>query len=182
MGSYRLHANKILFEREQKSRAHINVKHPGVNRAHAPTAIHSGNNKGTFAFILKEASLYHSSAESKPALVLDDSCTKERDFSLSLMGKVKEVSTIPNLYIIISKEGFQSVKLTYLGGLWVLIKLDSLTAIKKFSNHVEEGSWFTLIKPARNSFVFDERIVLVYLEDLPIRAWTDNMFSKVASK
>ncbi|GKB97672.1 RNA-directed DNA polymerase, eukaryota, reverse transcriptase zinc-binding domain protein [Tanacetum coccineum] len=57
-------------------------------------------------------------------IVLDDSCLKERDFSMSLMGKVKEVSSIPNLYIILSKEGFQSVKITYLGDLWVLIKLD----------------------------------------------------------
>ncbi|GJX10408.1 hypothetical protein Tco_0200267 [Tanacetum coccineum] len=76
-------------------------------------------------------------------------------------------------------EGFQSVKLTYLG---VLIELDSLAAIQKFSNHAGVGSWFTLIKPACNSFVSDERIVWVSLEGLPIRAWTDNTFSKVASK
>ncbi|GJX06599.1 hypothetical protein Tco_0194531 [Tanacetum coccineum] len=51
---------------------------------------------------------------------------------MSLMGKVKEVYDIPNLYIILSKEGFQTDKLTYLGGLWVLIELDSLDAIEKF--------------------------------------------------
>nr|GEX38326.1 hypothetical protein [Tanacetum cinerariifolium] len=52
---------------------------------------------------------------------------KERDFSLSLMGKVKEVSAVPSLRIILSKEGVRS--------------------------------WFTLITPACNSFVPDERII-----------------------
>ncbi|GKC17980.1 hypothetical protein Tco_1014762 [Tanacetum coccineum] len=156
MESYHLHANKVLFERKQNSKAQINDNRPGIIRTHAPTAIHPSNNKGSFASILKEASLNHSSAESKPALVLDDSCTKEQEF--------------------------QSVKLTYLGGLWVLIELDSLAAIEKFSNHVGVGSWFSLIKPTCNSFISDERIVWVSLEGLPIRAWTDNTFSKVASK
>ncbi|GJV32550.1 hypothetical protein Tco_1392950 [Tanacetum coccineum] len=61
---------------------------------------------------------------------------------MSLMGKVKEVYAIPNLYIILSKEGFQTVKLTYLGGLWVLIELDSLDSIDKFCKHVGVGSCY----------------------------------------
>ncbi|GJQ92235.1 RNA-directed DNA polymerase, eukaryota, nucleotide-binding alpha-beta plait domain protein [Tanacetum coccineum] len=104
MGSYHLHANKVLFEREHNFRPHINDKHTGVNKTHVPKPFRLDNNKGSFASILKEATSNHSSAESKPALVLDDSCTKECDFNLSLMGKVKEVSAIPNLYIILSKE------------------------------------------------------------------------------
>ncbi|GJT39044.1 hypothetical protein Tco_0938909 [Tanacetum coccineum] len=73
--------------------------------------------------------------------VLDDSCLKERDFSMSVMGKVKDISVIPNLYIILSKEGFCSVNLTYLEGLWVLIALDSLASKQKFLNHVGVGSF-----------------------------------------
>ncbi|GJV07871.1 hypothetical protein Tco_1345527, partial [Tanacetum coccineum] len=57
------------------------------------------------------------------------------------MGKVKEVSTIPNLYIILLKEGFSSVNLTYLGGLWVLIELDSLASKENSHNHVGVGYW-----------------------------------------
>ncbi|GJX26136.1 RNA-directed DNA polymerase, eukaryota [Tanacetum coccineum] len=167
MGSFRLHVNKVLYEREQKPRAHSNDKRPGVFRAHFPTAANSGNNRDTFASIIKEGTLNHSfTDQTKPALVIDDSCTKERDFSMSLIGKVKEVYAIPNLYIILSKEGFQTVKLTYLGGLWVLIELDSLDSIEKFCNHVGVGSWFSMIKSACNSFVSNERIVWVSLEGL----------------
>ncbi|GKB79051.1 RNA-directed DNA polymerase, eukaryota [Tanacetum coccineum] len=49
---------------------------------------------------------------------------------MSLMGRAKDVSAIPNLPCIISKEGFQNVKLSYLGGMWVLFEFDSLTSEK----------------------------------------------------
>ncbi|GJW63473.1 hypothetical protein Tco_0115357, partial [Tanacetum coccineum] len=100
------------------------------------------NTKGTFTSIVKEGTQKQlPTGHSKPALVLDDSCTKDHEFSMSLMGKVKEVSTIPNLYIILLKEGFSSVNLTYLGGLWVLIELDSLASKENSHNHVGVGYW-----------------------------------------
>ncbi|GJT01857.1 hypothetical protein Tco_0823026 [Tanacetum coccineum] len=78
---------------------------------------------------------------SKPALVLDDSCLLERDFSKDLMGKVKDVNSIPNLPFIFSKEGFPNVRITYLGGLWVLLHLDSLELKEKISTHTGVRSW-----------------------------------------
>nr|GEX14339.1 RNA-directed DNA polymerase, eukaryota, nucleotide-binding alpha-beta plait domain protein [Tanacetum cinerariifolium] len=45
------------------------------------------------------------SDQSSPALVLDDSCLIDRDFSMSFMGKVKKVSALPNLYFLLEKEG-----------------------------------------------------------------------------
>nr|GEZ13426.1 UvrD-like helicase, ATP-binding domain, P-loop containing nucleoside triphosphate hydrolase [Tanacetum cinerariifolium] len=74
----------------------------------------------------------------KPALVLDETCIKEFDFGMSLMGRAKDVSAIPNLPCIISKEGFKNVKLSYLGGMWVLFEFDSLALKKKFLNHSDD--------------------------------------------
>nr|GEX43251.1 hypothetical protein [Tanacetum cinerariifolium] len=51
------------------------------------------------------------------ALVLEDSCLVERDLSRHVMGKVKDFSSIPNLYTILTDEGFSGAKLTYMGGL-----------------------------------------------------------------
>nr|GEU44714.1 RNA-directed DNA polymerase, eukaryota, nucleotide-binding alpha-beta plait domain protein [Tanacetum cinerariifolium] len=104
----------------------------------------------------------------------------ERYFSLSLMGKVKKVSSIPNIYSILTKEGFSFVKLTYLGGLWVLIQLDSSVSKEKYLKHVGVGLWFSSLKHDCNSFISYERIVWLSLEGLPVSAWTTNMFSKVA--
>ncbi|GKA91192.1 RNA-directed DNA polymerase, eukaryota, nucleotide-binding alpha-beta plait domain protein [Tanacetum coccineum] len=136
--NYHLHANKVRFQREAKTNppSHNNVKNTGF-KPHAINSgtnndsyVNSGNNKESFASILKEGTrIKFSPDHSIPAFVLDDSCLKERDLSLSLIGKVKEVSAIPNLYIILSNKGFSSVKLTYLGGFWVLIELDSTDSI-----------------------------------------------------
>nr|GEZ07391.1 RNA-directed DNA polymerase, eukaryota, nucleotide-binding alpha-beta plait domain protein [Tanacetum cinerariifolium] len=110
IGRFHLHANVVRFQRPHKP------------TAFAPNGSNSGTSKGSFASVPNEDNPLHvPSATSKPALVLDDSCIKEFDFSLSLMGKVKEVYAIPNLYIILSNEDFHNLKITYLGGLWVLL-------------------------------------------------------------
>ncbi|GJT39035.1 RNA-directed DNA polymerase, eukaryota, nucleotide-binding alpha-beta plait domain protein [Tanacetum coccineum] len=175
IGSFHLHANMVRFKREQKTKSSFSIhdKRPGNFRF--TNAINSGNTKGSFASVLKEDAPKQSFPDHlKPALVLDDSCLKERYFSMSVMGKVKDIYAIPNLYIILSKEGFCSVNLTYLEGLWVLIALDSLASKQKFLNHVGVGSC--------NSFISDERIVWISIEGLLINSWTTNTFSKIASK
>ncbi|GKA96564.1 RNA-directed DNA polymerase, eukaryota, reverse transcriptase zinc-binding domain protein [Tanacetum coccineum] len=78
-------------------------------------------------------------------------------------------------------EGFQNVKLSYLGGMWVLFEFDSLTAKEKFLNHSSIGSWFTEFIQVTSSFENDERIVWISIEGLPIKAWTPNTFRKIAS-
>nr|GEW42984.1 RNA-directed DNA polymerase, eukaryota [Tanacetum cinerariifolium] len=88
----------------------------------------------------------------------------------------KDVSAIPNLPCIISKEGFQNVKLSYLGGIWVLFEFDSLASKKKFLNHSSMGSWFTELIQATRSFKNDERTIWISIEGLPIKAWTPNTF------
>ncbi|GJZ67153.1 hypothetical protein Tco_0630393, partial [Tanacetum coccineum] len=147
----------VRFEREHKPKqpGTFNKKdtRTGVPKAGVPCTMPSGIPRGSFASILKEGSPSLSNPDLQtPAIVLEDSCLKERDFSMSLMG------------------------------LWVLIKLDSHDSFEKLRNHIGVGSWFSSIKPASNSFVSDERIVWVSLEGLPINVWTMNTFFKVAAK
>ncbi|GJT59545.1 RNA-directed DNA polymerase, eukaryota, nucleotide-binding alpha-beta plait domain protein [Tanacetum coccineum] len=156
IGRFHLHANHVRFERPQKPNNPI------------PKGKNSEVYKNSFSSVLKYGHI--SFVILDPTLVLDESCIKEHDFKLSLMGKVKDVFAIPNLPVTIIKEGFQNVKLTYLGGTWVLFELDSTATKEKFLNHAGVGSWFTTIKHATNSFVNDERTVWVSIEGLPIRA------------
>ncbi|GKD74554.1 hypothetical protein Tco_1332836, partial [Tanacetum coccineum] len=134
----------------------------------------------SFAAILKSGSVNHNIVtESSPAIVLDDACIMERDFSCSLMGKMKDINALSNLFIILSNEGFENVKLFYLGGQWVLLELDSVTSKEKITNHVGVGSWFEVLKPACNSFVCEERLVWVAIEGLPVKALTRNTYAKI---
>ncbi|GJZ01628.1 RNA-directed DNA polymerase, eukaryota, nucleotide-binding alpha-beta plait domain protein, partial [Tanacetum coccineum] len=183
IGSFHLFANMARFNREtmqngslkNNTQNHKQSTNPGSNSMNAE------NSSGSFASILKNRGPDNPN-NSSPALVLDDSCLKECDFSNSLMCQVKDVTVIPNLNIILEEEGFQSTSISYLGGLWVLIKFDSVDALEKFRIHVGIGSWFSSIKQPSNSFVSNERIVWISIEGLPTNAWTNNTFSKIAQK
>ncbi|GJR64738.1 hypothetical protein Tco_0010803 [Tanacetum coccineum] len=139
-----------------------------------------GTVSNSFAAVLKSGPVNHNTVtESSPAIVLDDACIMERDFSCSLMGKMKDINALSNLFIILANEGFENVKLFYLGGQWVLLELDSVTSKEKITNHVGVGSWFEVLKPACNSFVCEERLVWVAIEGLPVKALTRNTYAKI---
>ncbi|GKA67834.1 hypothetical protein Tco_0767751 [Tanacetum coccineum] len=150
IGRLYLHANVVRFQRDPKPSAWkpkgtYQGTHVGVNIA---------NSKDSYASILKKGNpSYASSEDSCPALVLDDACNPDRDLSMSLMRKVKAIKSLSNLYLTIEEEGFQNVKLSHLGGLWVLIDLASCASIEKFCKHV----------------------------GLPFIVWTQNTFVKIAS-
>lgn len=126
------------------------------------------------------ASVTHVS--SSPAFVLDDSYVVERDLSCHVMGRVKDCNSIPNLRIVLAKEGFEHVKLSYLGGLWVLIELDNEGYKKKFLDHVGVSSWFCTVLNAYNDFVSDERVVWVDIEGIPLLVWSRGTFAKIGNK
>nr|GEY53360.1 RNA-directed DNA polymerase, eukaryota, nucleotide-binding alpha-beta plait domain protein [Tanacetum cinerariifolium] len=178
IGRYHLHANYMRFERPQKPNSSI-PRRPN-HSTHKETNME--NSKKSFVYVFKRGSQSHVTPEiTKPALVLDETCIKEFDFGMSLMGRAKDVSAIPNLPCIIYKEGFQNVKLSYLRGIWVLFEFDSLASKEKSLNHSGIGSWFTELIQATSSFENDERVVRISIEGLPIKAWTPNTFRKIAS-
>ncbi|GKF73508.1 RNA-directed DNA polymerase, eukaryota, partial [Tanacetum coccineum] len=139
IGRFRLHANSVRFQRETKA------------YSSQPKKGNEGSVKNTFATVLK-------SGKKKPM---------ENDFSCSLMGKIKDINALSNLYVILANEGFENVKLTYLGGFWVLIDSESLISKEKIRNHVGVASWFHELLPTNNSFASDERIVWISVEGLP---------------
>nr|GEX57567.1 hypothetical protein [Tanacetum cinerariifolium] len=99
-----------------------------------------------------------------PALVLDDSCVSVRDLSRHVMGRVKDLNSILNLRTLLTKEGFSDVKLTYLGGMWVMIELDNEATKLKLLQHIGVNSWFHVLQATIHDFVSDERVVWVDIE------------------
>ncbi|GJZ06752.1 hypothetical protein Tco_0540545 [Tanacetum coccineum] len=141
-----------------------------------PSNANERNSPGSYVSTLKSSKTNNVMSDHVlPSLILDDSCISDRDFSLSLMGKVKDIISMPNLYVILEKEGFQNLSLTYLGGLWVLIETISTFAKEKLLNHTGVGSWFSSLKLACNSFVNDERIIWISLEGFPLKVHAKEM-------
>nr|GEY17621.1 RNA-directed DNA polymerase, eukaryota, nucleotide-binding alpha-beta plait domain protein [Tanacetum cinerariifolium] len=80
----------------------------------------------------------------------------------------KDVNSILNLRTILTNEGFMDVKLSYLGGLWVMIELNSEETKMKLLQHTGVNSWYEELKLASQEFVCNERIVWVDIEGIPL--------------
>nr|GEY02973.1 RNA-directed DNA polymerase, eukaryota, reverse transcriptase zinc-binding domain protein [Tanacetum cinerariifolium] len=134
-----------------------------------------GNYSNSFSSVLKSGKpVTETTGREVPSLVFDDTCFSDMDFNLNLMGKVKDITALPNLYVILEEEGFQNFKIFYLGRMCVLIELESSTTSQKFIKHAGVGSWFSFLQPASNSFVSDERIMRISIEGLPLKVWSFN--------
>nr|GEW34834.1 RNA-directed DNA polymerase, eukaryota [Tanacetum cinerariifolium] len=119
---------------------------------------------------------------SSPALVLDDSCVVSHKLDNYVMGEVKQFSSIINLRVLLSNEGFPNVKLAYLGGLWVMIELESIKSKANFMKHVGVASWLIRLCNAQSDFVSRERIVWVDIEGVPLHVWSHATFHKIGAK
>nr|GEV14910.1 RNA-directed DNA polymerase, eukaryota [Tanacetum cinerariifolium] len=129
IGSFHLFANKVCFERPHKPNETPNANSWASSRIPKPSIPqHSNSRVGSYVNIVNGVSLgmQGSAISTLPALVLDDTCLVDRDLSNHAMGKVKDFSSIPNLYTILNDKGFSDVKLSYLRGLWVLFKFNKM--------------------------------------------------------
>ncbi|GKD97371.1 hypothetical protein Tco_1381268 [Tanacetum coccineum] len=102
--------------------------------------------------------------DQKPALVLDVSCNLHMDLSLSVVGKIKEFASLPNIKNILAAEGFDDIDIRYMGGFWVLFQFVSNIQKDKFLAHVGVGSWFTKLQHASSNFKLDERVTWIDIE------------------
>ncbi|GKB34613.1 hypothetical protein Tco_0879555, partial [Tanacetum coccineum] len=111
-----LFANQVRFDRPYKPSAQ-KPNFPPLNgsfKTHGYGVNQSGfkQNKGYAGSYVSAvngvSNVHHGPLISpSPALVLDDSCINERDFSKCVMGRVKDFSSITNLLIILDDEGFE---------------------------------------------------------------------------
>ncbi|GJT13306.1 RNA-directed DNA polymerase, eukaryota [Tanacetum coccineum] len=147
IGSMHLYVNVARFDRPPIHSSRLNIStRPAANGA------------SSFASVLKGNPNNFNHIASSPAMVLDDECVVERDLDNFVMREVKDFSSINNLRVLLSNEGFQHVRLAYLGGLWVMIELTS------------------------PDFVSRERIVWIDIEGVPLHAWSRPTFSKIGSR
>nr|GEU65640.1 RNA-directed DNA polymerase, eukaryota [Tanacetum cinerariifolium] len=141
IGSYHLRANPVRFQREPLTfNSQLKKRNVVDNKKLFASILKAGNHKPVM------------SSEPSPSIVLDESYVSKKDLSCSLMGKIKDINALSNLYVILANEGFDNVSLTYLGGYWVLINVESISSKEKLSKHVGVASWFVELIPASNSF------------------------------
>nr|GEV32347.1 RNA-directed DNA polymerase, eukaryota [Tanacetum cinerariifolium] len=90
--------------------------------------------------------------------------------------------TSPDEIKLANSKGFNNAQITYLGGLWVMIKLESIKAKSNLLKHVGVLSWFSRLCSSTLDFVAKDRIVWVDIEGVPLHAWSRPTFIKIGSK
>ncbi|GKC00771.1 RNA-directed DNA polymerase, eukaryota [Tanacetum coccineum] len=174
MGRFHLSANSARFDRPTG---------PSVNK---DKPIHPGKhaNHGAPSYLsaAKGNPIVQPNISSSPALVLDDALVVHRNLDNFVMGEVKHFASISNICTLISAEGFNNVKPTYLGGLWIMLELDSPKSKEKFMQHVGVLSWFSRLCNAESDFVSRERLVWVDIEGVPLHIWSRATFEKIGSR
>ncbi|GJX71178.1 RNA-directed DNA polymerase, eukaryota [Tanacetum coccineum] len=124
IGSFKLHANVARFNRLPSNKGSHDVN-PNVKVRIPPvdTSNRGGINGAYNSYIqaFKTGSSPQAVGEdSKPSMVLDHSCFNDFDFNLSLVGKLIEFDSLPNIKKLLEEEGFADITFRYMGGFWIL--------------------------------------------------------------
>ncbi|GKB36620.1 nucleotide-binding alpha-beta plait domain-containing protein [Tanacetum coccineum] len=155
VGRYKLHANVAKFQRDPVNNHSTPHNDTGMKRDNARGNV--GGVKGaanSYAHVVKGNYYPKEVIDSSPSLVLDDSCLNQKEYSLCLLGKVKDFASLSNLKVVLDNEGFMNIELKYMGGI-----------IQAFSD-----------------FTIDERVTWVEIEGVPCKLWSGNTFSHIASR
>nr|GEX57568.1 nucleotide-binding alpha-beta plait domain-containing protein [Tanacetum cinerariifolium] len=126
VGRLKLNANVARFNRENLKSSIIVDKTAKRFNINSHNTFHKtiGNKDigNSFVNVVKGSGM-SLEMESTPTIVLDDECLNTKDHSCSLMGRVKEFTSLSNLKKVLCNEGFNVLKISYLGRIaWVEIE------------------------------------------------------------
>nr|GEU68779.1 nucleotide-binding alpha-beta plait domain-containing protein [Tanacetum cinerariifolium] len=170
VGRFKLHANVAWFQREPMNKQKDKVNANGTSKVNAASRKNGDWSKRTVNSYVYAVTGYHGYKEpidNIPTMVLDETCLNNEEYSLSLLGKVKEFASLTNLKVVLAKEGFSSIEIKYMGGFWVMIVFQDDEAKKRFQSNVVVGSWFSQIIQAHNEFNLEESVMWVEIEGVP---------------
>ncbi|GKE76825.1 nucleotide-binding alpha-beta plait domain-containing protein [Tanacetum coccineum] len=147
VGNFKIHANVARFQRESVNniyQAHDN----GTNVVNGGDSKSGDGFNGTiksYAHVLKRPQVQKEVIDDVPTMVLDETCLNKEEYSLCLLGKVKEFASLTNLKVVLAKEGFDNIELKYMGGFWVMIVFQEEETKKRFQSNDSMGSWWGTI-------------------------------------
>nr|GFA56134.1 DIE2/ALG10 family [Tanacetum cinerariifolium] len=158
MGSHHLQANVARFMRPPA------VKSGGYthqNGKYMPKKTEDNSNNGRRIDKMSYVNVVNGDTKSteacEPALLLDESCLNQLDYSLGLLGKVKEFSSFDNMRMVLGNEGFNDIDLRYMGGMWIMIGFKTKDTKAKFQSCLD-------------------------IEGIPLKLWSESTFNWIAAK
>nr|GEY59203.1 RNA-directed DNA polymerase, eukaryota [Tanacetum cinerariifolium] len=177
IGDHRLYANVARF---QRSSVPNNSKQTHQNRdpvfKNKEVNINSGHRADQTSYVHAVTGKAKSTEDCEPVMVLDEARLNHQEYSLGLLGKVKEFSILANVKVVLGSEGFSDIELNYMEGLWIMIGFKSEDTKAKFQSCVGAVSWHSLEAMVENTF---NRIAakwgkILYMENLDVGCFHSN--------
>ncbi|GKE95817.1 nucleotide-binding alpha-beta plait domain-containing protein, partial [Tanacetum coccineum] len=135
VGRFKLHANIARFQRPLLNKNNSQSSHNKGDQS-APKDFYkeSGENVNSksYAHVVNAGPYQFHKKEDLPAIVLDETYANKTDYSLALLGKVKDFTSLTNLNVVLANEGFVNFKFKYMGGFGVMIVFTSEGAKETF--------------------------------------------------
>ncbi|KAL4574270.1 hypothetical protein LXL04_021098 [Taraxacum kok-saghyz] len=186
IGTLHLHANVPRYPRKPANplrKPSTNTPRERVKSHHADTV---PGPDVSYAKILKRqqptVNVEETGQTASPSISIPSQVFIENAFPCAVIGCYKDVRAIENTRSMCHAEGFLDIEPIYLGGLWVLIDCQNTSTRDAFLAHNAFSSWFSILKPWHNDFVVTERIVWLEVEGIPLLAWGDETFRRIAAK
>ncbi|GJU01497.1 RNA-directed DNA polymerase, eukaryota [Tanacetum coccineum] len=182
IGKFHLRFNVARFQRGEKFDGVRKGDQNQPVRVNVPSA--SSFSRSFVAAVSNEArsGSIAKHVEDKPVMVIDDDCLYDKRFDFMLMAKVKSFDSMPNLGVVLKDEGFKNVTIRYVGGLWVSMEFLDSHARDCFQKHEGLDTWFSVVQPWKSNFKVDERVIWMDVEGVPLVAWTNKTFIKIAKR
>ncbi|GJW31640.1 RNA-directed DNA polymerase, eukaryota [Tanacetum coccineum] len=139
VGRHKIHANVARFQRVSMNNSSSQFKKNKEKRNHTHDVSIDKGTKGpvnSYVHAVKGPQSMNMGMESNPVLVLDESCVNQQVYAYCLPGKVKEFASLTNLKVVLVSEGFDNVKLRYMGGFWVMLEFSSKEVKMKFQSSI----------------------------------------------
>nr|GEX64674.1 nucleotide-binding alpha-beta plait domain-containing protein [Tanacetum cinerariifolium] len=158
VGRFKLHGNIARFQRSTltKNNSQISYNKGDKNISKEFKEREENGYSKSYVHAVKIGPHSINKKEDLPVIVLDETCFNQTVYFTALMGKVKDFTSLTNLKVALANEGFENIKLKYMGGFWVMIEFNTEAA--------------------------KERVTWVDIEGIPLKGWSKNTFSRITSK
>ncbi|PWA76837.1 RNA-directed DNA polymerase, eukaryota [Artemisia annua] len=101
-----------------------------------------------------------------------------------IVGEVKKINYIEKLPELCNTEGLLNVEVKYMGGLDVMVVVESEKTVKHVIENTEHGirRWLRKLRRANNIVKSNGRLSWLTIMGLPVACWNERVFKRIASQ
>ena len=94
----------------------------------------------------------------------------------SLVGQLKSIDSLETAGTLSKLEGWPEFRISYLGGLTILLDFTSKAVAREFLEEAEETwrDWFSLLSSWSSQVIPTNRIAVLDIQGLPIHVWNQD--------